>query len=213
MHLPDFWEALHRLPIVEWVSTAINTLRQLSLAFIFLSIAFLLVYLYPNGFSPEQRFALLKGIGLLVLVLFVIVAVLTALPGSPLYAPYERALERGKQYGTKDQPQKRRVALDKPRETEPSLEPSARPPQLPAGGLRDPTQILAELQRSPEWAHYMDSTWFIVTNETAVQLWNRIAPRFIQSDSIFIVQIHPGAAFQGWLPREAWDWFNQRRYR
>ena len=78
---------------------------------------------------------------------------------------------------------------------------------------RDATTILTALQQSPEWSHFLDDTWLIVTNETIEQLHRRIIPRFQTADSVLILQVPPNATSQGWLPQEAWDWFNQRRNR
>jgi hypothetical protein len=78
---------------------------------------------------------------------------------------------------------------------------------------RDATRVLTALQQSPDWWHYLDDTWLIITHETAIQLYTRIAPSFQQTDSFLVVQVTPNADHQGWLPQAAWDWFNQRRYR
>ena len=78
---------------------------------------------------------------------------------------------------------------------------------------RDATPILVELQRSPEWWHYLDETWLISTYETVTQLHARIIPRFIATDRVLIVQVTSQASYQGWLPKDAWDWFRERRYK
>ena len=77
---------------------------------------------------------------------------------------------------------------------------------------RDATKIITALKSSPDWWHYLDETWLICTSEKVNGLWGRIAPAFINSDRILIVQITPDAASQGWLAQEAWDWFHQRRH-
>ncbi len=72
---------------------------------------------------------------------------------------------------------------------------------------RDYTGLSEELQRSPSWWHYLDSTWLIVTSESAGKLYNRLAPHLDEGDSILVVQA--GSDRQGWLPKDAWDWIQQ----
>jgi len=72
--------------------------------------------------------------------------------------------------------------------------------------LRNPAPIVEELQRSPSWWHYLDYTWLISTSETIEQFWSRLAPRFITTDHILILEIGPYARYQGWLPKDAWEW-------
>ena len=77
--------------------------------------------------------------------------------------------------------------------------------------LRKPGQdykgLFNELQASPNWWHYLESTWLIATSEDANQLYNRLASHLDQGDSILIIQA--GTAMQGWLPREAWEWIER----
>jgi hypothetical protein len=61
-----------------------------------------------------------------------------------------------------------------------------------------------ELQNSPKWWHYLESTWLILTNETPDQLWSRIASHIHDQDRVLIIEVRDNC--QGWLPKEAWDW-------
>ena len=72
---------------------------------------------------------------------------------------------------------------------------------------RDYTGLSEELQHSPSWWHYLDSTWLIVTSESAGKLYNRLAPHLDEGDSILVVQA--GSDRQGWLPKDAWTWIQQ----
>lgn len=78
---------------------------------------------------------------------------------------------------------------------------------------RDATAIITALQQAGEWWHFLDDTWLIVSSETTEQLYGRIIHNFRTNDSILILQVPPDATYHGWLPKEAWDWFDQRRYR
>jgi len=131
--LRSFAQWLGELPIAEWVATAWSTLRQLGLIFALLAVAFFLVYLYPSGFTSEQRLSIIKGVGILALIAIVILALLTMLPGNLLYAPHERAMNKGRRYGTRERPLRRKRAFVEPKETEPSLATEAKPKELPPG--------------------------------------------------------------------------------
>jgi hypothetical protein len=70
--------------------------------------------------------------------------------------------------------------------------------------------LTAELKNSPYWWHFLDFTWLIATNESAEQIYSRIANHLDQTDSELIVQIRRGSQYAGWLPKEAWDWIEER---
>ena len=70
--------------------------------------------------------------------------------------------------------------------------------------------LITELQGSPDWAHYLDSTWLIATNETAEDLSARIRTHLNAADLLLVVEIKQGSTKQGWLPKDAWDWINNR---
>jgi hypothetical protein len=76
---------------------------------------------------------------------------------------------------------------------------------------RDATWLIVQLQRSPKWWHFLDDTWLIATHESAEQLWSRIAPNFLATDGVLIVQLTAHAGYFGWLPKEAWEWINENR--
>ena len=75
---------------------------------------------------------------------------------------------------------------------------------LRAKAKPDYADLYAELERSPNWWHHLESTWLIVTDETAQQLWNRIARHVHRGDSVLVVEV--GDDRQGWLPSDAWEW-------
>jgi hypothetical protein len=115
---------LSELPVTEWVQLSRSTIRLLGLVVVLLFLAFCLVLLLPDGFSPDERLWIFGGIGVVLLVVVVAAAVLTGIPGDRLYAPWERAMSRGRRYGTKDRQISRAEVLEL------AQEPSA--PSLPA---------------------------------------------------------------------------------
>lgn len=72
---------------------------------------------------------------------------------------------------------------------------------------KDYKGLSEELQRSPRWWHYLESTWLIASSENASQLYNHLASHLDGGDSILIIQA--GNNIQGWLPEEAWKWIKQ----
>ena len=55
---------------------------------------------------------------------------------------------------------------------------------------------------------YLDSTWLVDTTLNATGIWNKLAPHIDNNDSILIIGVTRD--YQGWLPREAWEWINMR---
>ena len=68
------------------------------------------------------------------------------------------------------------------------------------------TDLIAELESSPGWWHFLKSSWLISTNETPDQLWNRISRHVDKSDFVLIMEVTNRKS--GWLPQDAWDWIN-----
>jgi hypothetical protein len=54
----------------------------------------------------------------------------------------------------------------------------------------------------------LDSVWFVKSNLTAQQGYDRIAPSFEQErDYWFVVDI-AGQSRQGWMPKDLWDYLS-----
>ena len=68
------------------------------------------------------------------------------------------------------------------------------------------TGLIDELKKSRNWWHYLESTWLIVTNETASQLWDRLSQHVDANDSVLVIVVRNDKG--GWLPKDAWDWIN-----
>lgn len=74
---------------------------------------------------------------------------------------------------------------------------------------RDITQLILELQRSASWCHSIDEAWVIISNETTADIWNRLAPYFVATDRVLIVEIVMESAIPaGWQPEEVWKWID-----
>lgn len=69
------------------------------------------------------------------------------------------------------------------------------------------TALYDEIKNSPNWWHYLDSTWLISTYENANQLSERIIKHLDQNDRLLVIRVTTEHA--GWLPKDGWDWINQ----
>lgn len=59
--------------------------------------------------------------------------------------------------------------------------------------------------------HYLGSTWLVDTSLNAQGVWDRLAPRVDANDRVLVVGIT--REHQGWLPKAAWDWINDRAHK
>ena len=73
---------------------------------------------------------------------------------------------------------------------------------------QDYNGLIKELKNSPEYWHYLGSTWLISTTETADQLWSRLAKHIDGNDYALIM--HVTRDYSGWLPQDAWTWIQNR---
>jgi hypothetical protein len=58
--------------------------------------------------------------------------------------------------------------------------------------------LIEALKAVPLWWHYLDSTWLLRTNESAVQLRNRLAAHIDSGDELLVIDVtNPEAAWSG----------------
>jgi len=79
--------------------------------------------------------------------------------------------------------------------------------------LNKPGQKYAELHEAIKglgsaWAHYLESTWMVVTSKSPTQAWDALAPHVDKSDNVLIINI-TGDSYSGWMPQDAWTWVKQ----
>ena len=77
--------------------------------------------------------------------------------------------------------------------------------------LRDYTPLFEAIKsNSLQWWHYLDSTWIVNTNLSANDYTQRLLPHILTTDYLLVVRIT--GEHQGWLPKDAWDWLNDKQY-
>ena len=57
----------------------------------------------------------------------------------------------------------------------------------------------------------MGSTWLVDTNLDAKGIWKRLETHFDENDRALVIGVTKD--YQGWLPKGASEWFNDRRAR
>jgi hypothetical protein len=58
------------------------------------------------------------------------------------------------------------------------------------------------------WWHFLGSTWLVDTSLAAQGIWDRLSPHVDTNDYILVIGVTRD--YQGWLPKEAWEWINSR---
>lgn len=78
--------------------------------------------------------------------------------------------------------------------------------------LKKPGQNYATLfeaiKSCGDWWHNLGSTWLLDTSLNAQGIWNKIEPHRDSNDFFLIIGVTRD--YQGWLPKDAWDWINVR---
>lgn len=58
------------------------------------------------------------------------------------------------------------------------------------------------------WCHPVDSTWYVVSNSSALQITNHLLPVIDKSDSLIVSDVGKDTAFFN-LPKEVQNWLGQ----
>jgi len=67
--------------------------------------------------------------------------------------------------------------------------------------------LYEELKSFGGYWHYLDSIWLVSTDLSADQMSERMKIHTDANDFFLIIRVV--ADYQGWLPKEAWDWIHQ----
>lgn len=63
---------------------------------------------------------------------------------------------------------------------------------------------------SAQWWHFMESTWIVSTGHSADQFARLLFPYIENTDYVLVARLR--REYQGWLPNDAWDWLNNKKY-
>lgn len=77
---------------------------------------------------------------------------------------------------------------------------------------KDYTGLYEAIKSYGTWWHYIDSTWLVSTSDDVGDVSRNLLQHIdtITDNLLVIVVETKRGNKQGWLPRKAWDWINQR---
>lgn len=58
------------------------------------------------------------------------------------------------------------------------------------------------------WNHFVEDGWFVKTDDTAEQIYDKIRPFMQKTDSLFVSEITDD--FKGWLAVSVWPWLRDK---
>ena len=76
---------------------------------------------------------------------------------------------------------------------------------------KDYTSFFEEIKKNSNgWWHYLDKTWVSNTTLSADAFARKLFPYITQKDRLMIFKLQED--YQGWLPEEAWKWFDDKNF-
>jgi hypothetical protein len=69
--------------------------------------------------------------------------------------------------------------------------------------------LYAAIKSCGDWCHHLGSTWLVDTSLDATGVWNTLSPHVDKNDFFLVIGVTRD--YQGWLPKDAWEWLNSRR--
>lgn len=197
----------------RWLgSNVITALASFTVATFILALALIL---RDWGFSQPQRLVLTLAAFILMALSVAAGIGLSIMPGDPL--SYGRAFSTHSHLRTRpESPRGTTMSIapqlpNRPHTTEKQPRIYMMTYTLQPWLLRDTTVIDRELQRLPNWSHWMNNTWLISTDEVADVLYARLRDKFLETDRLLIAPLDAQSDFAGWLPQEAWDWIEENK--
>lgn len=67
--------------------------------------------------------------------------------------------------------------------------------------------MVDEIKKCKTWWKYSESTWLVVTHESAEELWKRFKDK-IDKEKLFLIIGVDGDNRQGWLKKDHWMWID-----
>lgn len=62
-----------------------------------------------------------------------------------------------------------------------------------------------------KWWHYLDSTWFVVTDSSINQCSEILRREIDGNDLLLILDVTNYTEANGWLPSKAWEWLTNNK--
>lgn len=71
--------------------------------------------------------------------------------------------------------------------------------------------VHSAIKKLGDWRHPLESYWVVDTSVTLHRAYEMVKSVCDDSTHLFVARIHSGE-YQGWLPKEFWDWMNGRTF-
>lgn len=68
----------------------------------------------------------------------------------------------------------------------------------------------ALMETADGWCHYIDNLWIVNTHLTANDFAKKLYPHMVDTDHLFVGKLT--GEYQGWLPKEGWEWIGERDF-
>ena len=76
---------------------------------------------------------------------------------------------------------------------------------------RDYSQLFVAIRGNAlQWWHYLPHVWIVSTPMNADQFARTLIPFIERGDRLLVKRL--AREHQGWLPKEAWDWLEDKTY-
>ena len=62
----------------------------------------------------------------------------------------------------------------------------------------------AAITKLGHWWHQLDSTWLVLTSNSADEIYRQLRPHMDNNDRLLVIKVT--SEYQGWLPKEAGEW-------
>ena len=73
--------------------------------------------------------------------------------------------------------------------------------------LNDYKSLYDEIKASKHWWHHIANSWIIKTDESALEINDRLKPHL--DDDINLIVFELGKERAGWLPKKSWEWITR----
>ncbi len=76
---------------------------------------------------------------------------------------------------------------------------------------KDYSQLFEAIKNNSNgWWHYLKDAWIVNSSLDHQEYADRLYPFIEKTDYFLVVKITKN--YQGWLPKDAWDWLNKLNY-
>ena len=72
----------------------------------------------------------------------------------------------------------------------------------------EPDKVFETIKSQGQWWHYLKSTWLVYTSKTVQEVAEALRPHVSARGLVLVTELR--RPYQGWLPKEAWEWINTR---